>query len=456
MIFCSGFLTETQSAENLFPLWRLSPALDLPVWLKLGGHQRSRYESLNGQFRAFRKGSDQYFVFRTALMTEITIDGLEFGAEILDSRQSGAANDSTINNSIVNAVELVQGYGAINFDNFLIEDSKSRILIGRHTMDVGSRRLIARNRFRNTTNNFTGINGLLTTSSGKTIRVFYVLPVNRLPWYPESLLHNDIEFDKESFEVQFWGVHAHSPEIFNNITGEFDFFGLFEEDSSDLPTLNRHLYTTGIRLFREPAQNRFDFEVESVLQIGESRFTILSADTNDLDHLAHFQHLEIGYTFNSIYSPRLSVQCDYASGDEDPNDDSNNRFDTLYGARRFDFGPTGIYGPFARSNIFSPGYRFSMNLWYDKLDLRMAHRFYWLASKKDFWYTGGLRDTTGNSGRYIGNQVEIQIQWKVFPGNLIIEIGGAYLFAGEFMENAPNSNGEGDATYGYMQTEFIF
>ena len=35
----------------------------------------------------------------------------------------------------------------------------------------------------------------------------------------------------------------------------------------------------------------------------------------------------------------------------------NNRFDTLYGARRFDFGPTSIYGPFIRSNLNSPALR---------------------------------------------------------------------------------------------------
>jgi hypothetical protein len=37
-----------------------------------------------------------------------------------------------------------------------------------------------------------------------------------------------------------------------------------------------------------------------------------------------------------------------------------------------------------------------------------------------------------------------------------LEFGGAHLFAGEFMEDAPNSNGEGDATYAYVETVFTF
>lgn len=59
--------------------------------------------------------------------------------------------------------------------------------------------------------------------------------------------------------------------------------------------------------------------------------------------MAYFEGLEVGYTFVEVWSPRFASQLDYARGDSSPNDGENNRFDTLYGARAFDFGATGIY-----------------------------------------------------------------------------------------------------------------
>jgi hypothetical protein len=59
----------------------------------------------------------------------------------------------------------------------------------------------------------------------------------------------------------------------------------------------------------------------------------------DLDHDAEFYHWEIGYAFNAAWSPVLLLQFDSASGDEDPFDNRNDGFDTLFGERRFDFAP---------------------------------------------------------------------------------------------------------------------
>jgi hypothetical protein len=166
-------------------------------------------------------------------------------------------------------------------------------------------------------------------------------------------------------------------------------------------------------------------------------------------------HLEAGYTFDNAWRTRLAFQFDYASGDKNLNDNENNRFDTLYGARRFDYGPTGTYGAFARSNLISPAYRITVNPdanW----NVMFAHRFHWLASNTDSWTTGGLRDVTGNSGSYLGHQPEVRVGWDPLSGNFRLEVGLVHLFAGEFVETAPNANGQGDASYAYFQSIFTF
>lgn len=149
-------------------------------------------------------------------------------------------------------------------------------------------------------------------------------------------------------------------------------------------------------------------------------------------------------------SPRLVLQYDYASGDTDPNDTDNSRFDTLFGARRFKFGPTGIYGPFDRGNINSPGFRIeakpSMNL-----VGFIGYRAAWLASRKDELTTGEIRDECGASGRFLGHQLEGRLRYKLFSGSFENEIGGAYLFKGAFLRNAPDTPSSTNVIYFYMQ-----
>jgi hypothetical protein len=85
-----------------------------------------------------------------------------------------------------------------------------------------------------------------------------------------------------------------------------------------------------------------------------------------------------------------------------------------------------------------------------------TYRPFWLASDTDAWTTSGLRDPTGNSGSFIGHQLEVRLRWDVLPGNTRFELGGAYLFAGEFIKNAPNATYRGDTVYGYLSLETTF
>jgi len=428
--------------------WRLDDVL--PERLSISLDFRSRYEYLDDQFRAGRSGDEEIVVLRTLVDTRLRItDWLTVGAEFQDSR-AVFKDDALLSTGIVNAAELLRAYGEVTLPDLFGGRFESRF--GRITMDIGSRRLVARNRFRNTLNAFTGVDLEWSGEAGRELRAFWVLPIQRLPSDPESLRKNEVEFDDESLDVQFWGLFgaADLPRIGH---GELFVYGLHESDSNAQPTRNRRLYTPGWRILRKPAPGRFDYQYEGALQVGESRWTTTS--DQDLDHFAHFQHVEAGYTFAVPWSPRIALQYDYASGDEDPDDDENQRFTTLYGARRFDFGPTGIYGPFARANINTPGIRLQLKP-HARVTSFVSYRAYWLASKKDSWTTSGLRDPSGNSGSFVGSQIELRVRFQPLPGNLMLEAGYAHLFAGEFIEKAPNSNDEGDSNYVYTQATLRF
>ena len=85
-----------------------------------------------------------------------------------------------------------------------------------------------------------------------------------------------------------------------------------------------------------------------------------------------------------------------------------------------------------------------------------GYRAAWLASDRDQYTAGRLQDPSGASGSFVGHQIEAQLQYNVRPGNLMLEIGGARLFHGEFLEDAPNAPAEGDTTYIYASALATF
>ena len=434
--------------------WRLHEALNSPAWLSLSGTHRTRYETLDSQFRAGRNGGDQILVMRTTVMGALHHGPFTVAGELLDARAALDDRGTPISSAIVNPAELLQAYFQWEAADVFASGAKSNLRAGRITMDIGSRRFVARNRFRNTSNAFTGFDWQWTSAAERNVRAFYTLPVNRQPTVASELRNNTVKFDEEKSDVRFWGLFVSERMSWGDVA-ELYYFALDEDDANDFQTRNRDLSTIGFRLFREAGVSQFDYQIESTFQFGESRTSTAATNFADLDHFAHFQHAEIGYTFNQPMRPRLTAQYDYASGDESASDDDNDRFDTLFGARRFDFGPTSIYGPFARANINTPGLQLQLKP-HSKVTSFIAYRAYWLASDRDEWTTSAVRDVTGKTSSFLGQQIEARVQWNILPGNVLLESGIAHLFAGEFMDEAPNSNRQGDATYCYSQIEITF
>lgn len=434
--------------------WRVSDALGLPQWLSLDGSFRARYETLAPQYRATHTGSDQVFVTRTTLKAGIHRGEFSVVGEMIDSRAALDDDGSFLNTTVVNPVELLQAYVQWRPRELLRAGDESDIRIGRLTMDVGSRRFVARNRYRNTINAFTGIDWRWHSAGGRELRAFFTLPVAREPNTFAELRDNDSEFDQEDSDVKFWGLFASDAWREHDYVEVF-YFGLDEDDSSTRQTRNRDISTLGLRLYRSQRAGHFDYEFETAFQFGESRSSTAATNTRDLDHFAHFHHAEVGYSFVAPWQPRVVAQYDFASGDDNPADGDYERYSTLYGARRFDFGPTGIYGPFARENLNTPGLRVQVKP-VAKLSGFLAWRGYWLASDRDAWTTAGIVDPSGATDSFIGHQVEMSVRYDAVPGNVRLEGGFAHLFAGDFMDDAPNTRGQGDVTYAYTQIALTF
>ncbi len=436
------------------PIPSLHTAADLPDWLTFSIEHRTRYEVMDDVFRRGAHGNDQVLAFRTLVFAEARYRGFHLGGEFEDSRIALDSPGTPVSTSLVNPAELLQAYLAWEGRNLFGSGLDLAIKGGRQTLDFGSRRLIARNRFRNTINGFDGIDLQVQRRGAWQWRSFFVFPVARLPAGKAALRKGQTEFDEEHAGTFFTGTFFGFDRLPLQSHGELYAYYLHEEDSDRVASKNRKLWTPGFRWYRKPQAGQLDFELETALQTGSSR--VSTSSVNSLDHFAWFGHAALGYTFDLPWRPRLLAQYDYASGDDDPSDGKNRRFDTLFGARRFEFGPTSIWGAFARANLNTPGFRVQVKPGRGVSGF-FAYRAFWLAEKRDAWTGAKLQDPTGRSGRFLGHQVEIRARWRAIPQRLLLEAGWAHLFKGKFARNAPSApRNRGDADYFYTQTSLSF
>ncbi|QDV09214.1 hypothetical protein Poly30_47710 [Planctomycetes bacterium Poly30] len=435
--------------------WRLSDTLESPDWFEISGSVDVRYESLDRRFKSGESGENHGTFTRALVAMTLRDTYLEATAEVIDARALGVPDDARLTTNEVDTLDLLQGYVAARFTDAFEPGDKLRVQLGRHTMDVGSRRLVARNIFRNTINAFTGLNAQWESANGVEARAFYTYPVQRLPGNgdPDALRDGDTRFNAEPPSIRFWGLVGDAPQGPLGSTVQGYLLGLNERDSLDFATANRQLVTVGGRLNKDPEPETVHWELESALQFGKSRKS--ASSTESLDHEAFLHHLTVGYMLPGETKLRVEGVFDWASGDSDPNDGKNERFDSLYGIPRQDFGPTGIFREIARANLISPGVR----VWLEPADrwsLMALYREEYLASDRDAWTTTDIQDPTGNSGDHIGALSEIRFRYELAPKSSLLEFGVAYHSAGSFAKRASTGNGGRDALYGYVQTTFWF
>ncbi|MCP9222365.1 alginate export family protein [Erythrobacter sp. LQ02-29] len=431
--------------------WTLQDAIGDPDNLEVSGSARVRYEALHNQFRPALDRNDDLVTLRFTLAARYDAGPVEVGAELQDSRAYFGDTGSSVGTGEVNAVELIQAYLAADLGQPFGAGSEARLTAGRFTMDLGSRRLVGRNNFRNATNAFTGVRFDAKGSGGK-LTAFVTMPQQRLPSDKASILDNEVEWDHEGTDLLFWGAFGSFSKLLGGADLEAYFYGLDEDDRPGVATRDRRLYTPGFRLVRAPAKGQADCELEYAHQFGSiSDSTAVNAPRRDVS--ANFAHAALGYRFAAKWQPRVALEYDFASGDGSGRD--YGRFDSLYGPRRSDFGPTGIYGPLGRSNIHAPGVRLEAAP-SRLLDGFVSYRALWLDSASDSFANTGVRDPSGRAGRFAGHQVEGRVRYWFVKDLLRLDTGAAVLFDGPFLRDAPNAPRSGDTLYGYVDLTATF
>jgi len=450
-VVASGGLAPTSARAETAP-GTLQEALGDPADLAVTGSVRLRYEAIDGQFRPGLADASRAVLLQTDLLARYETGPVVVVGEVLDARAYGGGTGSSLGTGEVNALELVQAHLAFNLGDALGAGTRTSLKAGRFTLDIGSRRLVARNNFRNTTNAFTGFAANFEGRDGARATLFYTLPTQRLPDAKADILNNRVRGDRQGFDLTFWGADLTLAPGRGTTMLEGYYFGLDETDSPQSATRNRHLRTVGLRLSRPVRAGHTDFELEGAWQYGSIRAST-AANADRLDVAAWFVHAQAGYRLAGGWTPRLSVLFDAVSGDG--GGERYGRFDTLFGARRFEFGPTSLYGALGRANIVAPGVKLEVSP-SKRLDAFVAWRPAWLESARDSFSSTGVRSAAGDAGTFAGHQFEWRVRDWIVPGRLQVEAGGAVLVNGRFLNEASNANGDGDTRYGYASATWNF
>lgn len=377
----------------LLLLWEQATAAEWEV----GGELKTRFEQIDGRFRAGRSGEDHILVTMANLKIENSAEGFGAVFEFQDSRAFLNEPDTPLGTGIVNSAEPIQL--ALQYR------SGERLLRGgRITMDMGSRRLVARNIFRNTTETFDGFE-YRNRFGQQRVQAFAVLPVTRLVGDRTGQERNEFELDHSSQDHRFvgalWGYEGLAPGL------DLELYALHLSDDRDSAGSGLRFFTPGLRL--RWLRDNFDVEFEGALQHGR----LDDGSGGSLDQRAGFIHAEFGWTQDKI--GRLALELDWSSGDSDPNDDRNGTFDDLFSAVVGDKGPTGILGLLRRANLRAATLRHEWRF-ADGLYLRSALRRVYLDQSRDQWYRSGIRDISGNSGRDLGWFFDSRLRITTFEG----------------------------------------
>ena len=423
-------------------------------WLDLGLEQRFRYEYRDNDFRRRdqtedKRGSqtlDEPILLRTRAYIGIKniLDPFRFALEIQDSRQNRGGYIHEAETRDTNDLHILQAYLELNFkETFLGKDPLGNdrpiwIRAGRHAWEAGDRRLIARNEWRNTTNNFYGFRANIGDKKNDwQLELHAVNPVQRVA-------DGNDQTDRSQ---DFYGAILNYRGWSDVVTFEPSYF-LLKQDGNKV-TLNattglpqstanrvdREIHTGVLRAYGVIPATPFDFDGSYNKQWGRVQRELSTSNYTRVDHDAHAYNFEIGYNIKHPWKPRVSTFYGMATGDraQESNDTTPmERFERLFGFARPWSNDDYIQMENIRTNKvrleFDPKISFLDNV---KVDTGFS--WYRLDSATDQWNAGGrLEDRTGGSGRDLGKEYDLRVR---FPFNQYasLNLGYAYFWGGDFV-----------------------
>ena len=215
-------------------------------------------------------------------------------------------------------------------------------------------------------------------------------------------------------------------------------FQLHEDGGTDF-------WTLGTRVKADPKKlGGWEYEGELAAQFGEVK---------DRDLAAFAGHAGVGYNWlDSPWKPRLAVEYNYATGDDNAADGDVGTFQNLFPTNHKFYGFMDV---FSWQNLHNPAVTLSAQPT-KTLSLRLDYHLFWLADTGDAWYrangTTQVRPITKNADTFVGSELDFTATWKATKW-LSFQAGYSHFFAGNYLSA---SGANDDADFAYVMTTLEF
>jgi len=401
-------------------------------WLDLGLDYRFRAEYRDDDIRRNLSGTDQPFLHRTRAYLGIhdRFDPFRFAIEMQDSRRHNSAFER--DNRDWNEFELIRLQAELHFDDLLCSDPRGNerpvsLRYGIQNFELLDRRLLANNQWRNTANTFLGFRGAVGQESNDwSVDFLAVQPMEREKYKPDEPVDGRWVF----------GLIGHWRGWSEIVTLEPFYFGLTQDQGPGVA--ERVVHSPGLRAYGSVGQTGLDFDFSVISQFGNNGARQINACGGTA---------EIGYRFALPWKPRLSAFCGYASGDKDPSDGDDERFERFYGFGR----PWSANDYIVFENIRTPKFRVELTPT-EKLQIDFGYSWYYLASATDrFAGANNARDLTGLSGSEIGHEFDIRARWQI-TRKLEAILGYSHFIAGDFTSQVLRPD---DTDFAYLELNYV-
>ena len=398
-------------------------------WIEAGLNYRARFEYRDNDYRRSEDKTDTPLLSRTQAYFGIKniIDPLRFVVELQDSRRHNSKFSP--NNSEVNKLDVFQAYGELYFETPKIIDRPIRVVAGRMAFEVLDRKMLSRDDWGNAGTNFNGVRVKIGKDENDwQLDSFALQPMQKLI---DSRDHTNKN-------LWLYGGILNLRKWSEIVTLQPFYFKLIEEKSEFYT--KRNIDSPGLRFYGSFYEDVFDYSLLAVRQSGES---------DNQKHRASAYAAEMGYNYKHKWQPRFSLVYGYASGDKNPNDSKNQRFERLYGFNR----------PWSNSNHIEWE---NLKTIKSRVELRTSkdwrfessYSYYWLASSTDSWNRLNLQDTTGASGDDMGRDFDFRAHYNVNT-HLRGTLGYAHFWPGRFAKNLTNRNDSSDFIYLELTTSLF-
>lgn len=375
--------------------------------LVIGGQLRQRGEyrtvSLYGAPDPAATDED-IFIQRTRVNFDARVlDDVRVFVEIQDSRFWG--EEQTVLTDLM-GVDLHQGYA--DFEN--IFDSSFTVRTGRFELALWNQRLISPLDWHPVGRAWDGVLVFGEPTEGLTLHAGY------------HLIAEGASVDSDKDTDLYWGSATYTG-IENHRLGAAFFWLHSNTGSADFSFGTATVHAQG------RFGGGFDYSVDLVAQVlGE-------VETADVE--AYATAIELGYTFDADWKPRIAIEWTWASGDDDPTDGEFGTFNPLF---PFQHKFQGYLDIFAWRN----GHDFVLHLqarpnpkWW----LELAFHGFWLDDSDDSWYGAAgtpIRTSTTTNETHVGWELDISVKhW--LADNVWLWFGYSHFFAGDYVEDTGRS-----------------